>query len=119
MTQMIHDVAQFMAACGHRADDTTSALYFDLVKEELSELAEALVTHRLDDEADAIADTIWVLIGYGLARGFPLPCIWNEVARSNLAKIDPLSGTVLKRPDGKVLKPAGWQPPNIQGCLGG
>jgi predicted HAD superfamily Cof-like phosphohydrolase len=36
---------------------------------------------------------------------------WNEVMRSNLAKIDLESGRVLKREDGKVLKPEGWTPP--------
>jgi hypothetical protein len=36
---------------------------------------------------------------------------WNEVMRSNLDKIDPETGTVLKRDDGKVLKPDGWTPP--------
>jgi predicted HAD superfamily Cof-like phosphohydrolase len=42
---------------------------------------------------------------------------WNEVMRSNLAKIDPDSGTVFKREDGKVLKPAGWTAPELSPFL--
>jgi hypothetical protein len=33
--------------------------------------------------------------------------------RSNFAKIDQASGKVLKREDGKVLKPEGWKPPEL------
>ena len=38
---------------------------------------------------------------------------WAEVMRSNLDKIDPITGFVKKREDGKVLKPEGWKPPEL------
>ena len=38
---------------------------------------------------------------------------WKEVMRSNFDKIDPDTGLVKKREDGKVLKPEGWQPPHL------
>jgi hypothetical protein len=34
--------------------------------------------------------------------------------RTNFAKIDPATGKVRKREDGKVLKPVGWTPPNLK-----
>lgn len=37
----------------------------------------------------------------------------SEVAKSNLAKI--VDGRVIRREDGKVLKPEGWTPPDIAG----
>jgi predicted HAD superfamily Cof-like phosphohydrolase len=46
----------------------------------------------------------------------PQQKIWNEVSRSNLSKISP-NGKVIKREDGKVLKPEGWSPPNIKEIL--
>jgi len=33
--------------------------------------------------------------------------------RTNFAKIDPATGRVNKREDGKVLKPEGWTPPEL------
>ena len=39
---------------------------------------------------------------------------WREVARSNLAKIDPTTGVCIKREDGKILKPEGWTPPDLK-----
>jgi hypothetical protein len=32
---------------------------------------------------------------------------------TNFAKIDKKTGKVIKREDGKVLKPDGWTPPNL------
>ena len=39
---------------------------------------------------------------------------WREVMRTNFAKIDPATGLVHKREDGKVIKPQGWQPPDLK-----
>jgi predicted HAD superfamily Cof-like phosphohydrolase len=47
-------------------------------------------------------------------KGYDVDGAWAEVARSNLAKIDPTTGKVIKRPDGKVLKPEGWTPPSLE-----
>ena len=38
----------------------------------------------------------------------------REVIGTNLAKIDKETGKVRKREDGKVLKPVGWTPPNLE-----
>ena len=58
-------------------------------------------------------DMIWVILGYCKMKGFNVDGAWSEVANSNLAKIDQKSGKVLKREDGKVLKPEGWKEPNF------
>ena len=63
--------------------------------------------------ADACFDLMWVAIGYMISRGWNVDKIWDEGALSNLRKIDPETRKVLKREDGKVLKPEGWQPPNF------
>jgi predicted HAD superfamily Cof-like phosphohydrolase len=46
-------------------------------------------------------------------KGYDVEGAWNEVARSNLAKIDAATGKVVKREDGKVLKPEGWTAPKL------
>jgi predicted HAD superfamily Cof-like phosphohydrolase len=38
--------------------------------------------------------------------------------RTNFAKIDPVTGKVRKREDGKVLKPEGWEPPQLAKFVG-
>jgi hypothetical protein len=37
--------------------------------------------------------------------------------RTNFAKIDPTTGLVRKREDGKVLKPEGWTAPDLKPYL--
>jgi predicted HAD superfamily Cof-like phosphohydrolase len=51
----------------------------------------------------------------GHIYSIPLVDIFKEVHRSNMAKL--VDGKVLRRPDGKVQKPAGWTPPNIKAIL--
>jgi predicted HAD superfamily Cof-like phosphohydrolase len=62
-------------------------------------------------------DMIWVILGYAHMKGYKVDAAWNEVARSNLAKIDTATGKVRKREDGKVLKPEGWKPPELGGYV--
>jgi predicted HAD superfamily Cof-like phosphohydrolase len=42
---------------------------------------------------------------------------WKEVMDTNFAKIDPDTGKVRKREDGKVLKPDGWRPPDLKAFI--
>lgn len=121
------DVATFLAAAGQAVnttdvipnwkEDGQVQLYKKLCDEEFTELCEAWGDTDVVEVADAIADLIWVLQGLALSIGIPQQEVWNEVARSNLAKIDATTGTVLKRADGKVQKPEGWTPPDIASIL--
>ena len=113
--KVFHDVAKFMLACDHRIKDQhTWELYWNLCGEEINE---RMTADSLVSELDGIIDSIWVLIGYGLSRGWPMNEGWAEVARSNMAKIDPTTGAVLRRSDGKILKPEGWTPPDLESIL--
>lgn len=91
----------------------------NLIEEEFDELMDAINHRDMIEAADAIADCIVVLIGTALEFGIPLPEVWDEVHRSNMAKVDPLTGDVRYRDDGKVLKPAGWTPPDLKSILEG
>lgn len=120
-----NDVATFLTAAGQSVNteiidwqnDPQSRLYMKLVVEEFGELTSAWVDYDTVELADAIADTIWVLQGLALSVGIPQQAVWDEVARSNLAKIDSATGKVLKRADGKVQKPEGWTEPNIAAII--
>jgi predicted HAD superfamily Cof-like phosphohydrolase len=47
-------------------------------------------------------------------KGYDVDGAWAEVARSNLCKIDAVTGKVIKNKNGKVMKPDGWTPPNLK-----
>lgn len=112
--------AFFMRACGQTtqgANEAQALMYRDLVDEEFTEMLAAEVQGNDVEEFDAVLDQIVVLIGYGLSRGWPMNEGWAEVIRSNMAKIDPKTGKVNKRGDGKILKPEGWTPPDLVSLL--
>ncbi len=117
MTNPFQDQASFMRACDQTVgveNRDQYALYLNLIKEEVQELEDS--QHPVSD-LDALIDILVVTIGAIHSMGADPEGAWNEVMRSNLDKIDPESGTVLKRGDGKVLKPAGWTAPNLDPYL--
>ena len=116
MSKVFTDVQVFMSAAGHTITENNlnqAQLYKDLIKEEVSEFWDAEAVSDDVEEIDACFDMIWVIIGYMLSRGWDCNKIWDEGALSNLKKIDKDTKKVLKRDDGKVLKPEGWQPPDF------
>ena len=120
MTKVFTDVAMFLKACGQDFSPTPtgpndlSNLYLKLIKEESQEFVEAVEANDDVEQLDACFDMIWVIVGYMHSRGWDCDAAWDEGARSNLAKIDKTTGKVIRREDGKILKPEGWQPPDFK-----
>lgn len=94
-------------------------LRLDILEEEHNEFRDAVAARNLAMTADALADIIYVAVGTALEFGIPLDRVWAEVHRSNMAKVDPFTGKAERRADGKVLKPLGWTPPDIDTALYG
>jgi len=121
--QLMHDVARFHNATGQPVltypllVEQRVELRKALIKEEYEEVIEAFDAGDLVELADGLADLIYVCVGAALEMGIPLDRVWSEVQRSNMAKIDPLTGKVAYREDGKVKKPDGWTPPDIAGAM--
>ena len=116
MTNPFADQTKFMNACGQTTDKWHRAqfeMYLDLIREEHIELTEAVTNEDTVEVLDALIDILVVTIGTINSLGVDGEAAWNEVMRTNMAKIDPETGKVRKREDGKVLKPEGWQPPQL------
>lgn len=124
MKQIMKDVAEFMRACDQPVLAVPTipplsriCLREGLIAEEFNEFMKASEEGDLPAIADAIADLMYVLAGTALEYGIPLEAVWDEVQRSNMAKIDPETGKVTKNEAGKVQKPPGWTPPDIARVL--
>ena len=116
MTNPFRDQEKFMNAC----DQTTGkqnpqqyAMYVGLIDEESKELDAALANNDRVEQLDALIDILVVTIGAIHSMGADAEGAWKEVMRTNFAKIDHETGKVRKREDGKVLKPLGWEPPEL------
>lgn len=110
---MYNDVVKFIDACDQIPSVENISLYRNLIVEEFWEFKTGDDKNDDVERLDACMDMIWVILGYCYMRGYDVDGAWNEVARSNLAKINPETGKVIKRNDGKVLKPEGWTPPAL------
>lgn len=116
MTNPFKDQETFMTACDQTVNHYNSdqfELYHSLIAEEFAELNAAVTQGDKNEQLDALIDILVVTIGAIHSMGANGEGAWNEVMRTNFAKIDPITGKVRKREDGKVLKPEGWTPPNL------
>jgi predicted HAD superfamily Cof-like phosphohydrolase len=113
MTNPFKDVNTFQEACDQTPSQENYGMYIGLIEEEFNELSEAI--RHCDDveQLDALVDILVVTIGAIRCAGWDGEGAWQEVMRTNFAKIDPDTGKVRKREDGKVLKPEGWQAPDL------
>jgi predicted HAD superfamily Cof-like phosphohydrolase len=115
-TDVFKDSLRFMKAIDNTTDKFNVDqfnLYHGLIQEEFQELQEAVDAGDQVEVLDAIVDILVVTIGAGHSMGADVEGAWNEVMRTNFAKIDSETGKVRKREDGKVLKPEGWKPPEL------
>ena len=111
-TNVFRDQEKFMQACDQSVtgDQAQFDMYIGLIGEEFKELQDADTDV---DTLDALIDILVVTVGAIHSMGADGEGAWIEVMRSNFAKIDQASGKVIKREDGKVLKPEGWAPPEL------
>ena len=88
------------------------ALRLRLIAEETDELRTAVAAKDVVAVADALADLLYVVYGTAASFGIDVRPVFAEVHRTNMAKTGGRT-----RADGKVLKPAGWQSPDVAGIL--
>ena len=88
-------------------------LRYDLIKEELNELQNAIKTKNLKEIADALTDILYVTYGAGHAYGIDLDKCFSEVQRSNMSKLGG-DGKPIYNEKGKVMKGPKYFKPNLK-----
>ena len=92
--------------------DKINNLRYDLIKEELEELKDALDNNNLLEVADALTDILYVAYGAGHAFGINLDDCFDEVQKSNMSKLDE-KGKPIYNDKGKVMKGPKYFKPNL------
>jgi predicted HAD superfamily Cof-like phosphohydrolase len=107
------DVREFTAACHDDLPSaptplTPEAIDFirQMVNDEMDELVEAT---DVTEQADALVDAIYYICDCAVRHGINLDPLFDIVHSANMGKV--VDGKVLRRDDGKILKPEGWQDP--------
>ena len=88
-------------------------LRYHLIKEELSELKNAIKTKDLKEIADALTDILYVTYGAGHAYGIDLDKCFKEVQKSNMSKLGE-DGKPIYNGKGKVMKGPKYFKPNLK-----
>lgn len=125
--------ARFIERDSKGRDDLV-ALRYNLISEEAGEALEELKNYRiagLVDEyisgvptadlralAKELADILYVVYGTADLFDIPLEAVFAEVHRSNMSKVGP-DGKVIRREDGKILKPDTYRAPDLRGAFTG
>ena len=114
------DVKTFMETFGQIVktkpqipDEKTMQLRYDLIKEELDELEQAMKDKNLKEVADALTDILYVTYGAGFAYGINLDKCFQEVQRANMSKLG-ADGKPIYNEKGKVMKGPNYSEPNLK-----
>ena len=92
--------------------DKINNLRYDLIKEELEELKEAMDNKDLLEVADALTDILYVTYGAGHAFGIDLDKCFEEVQSSNMSKLGE-DGKPNYNEFGKVMKGPEYFKPDL------
>lgn len=117
MGNVFEDQTKFMIACDQSVcewNEKQLSMYHTLIKEETQELQQAFDANDRVEILDALIDIIVVTVGAINSMGSDGERAWDEVMKTNFAKVDSITGKVKKREDGKVLKPEGWKGPDLK-----
>ena len=124
MSNMFQEVKKFQTAVGQNVselpefpDENERVLRRKLLGEEVDEYFDGEDKDDLENVAKELADIIYIVCGTAASYGIPLDRVFNEVHRSNMEKL--VDGKVVRRDDGKILKPEGWTAPDIKSVLYG
>ena len=94
-------------------DKKITSLRYELIKEELKELQEAMEKRDIKEVADALTDILYVTYGAGHAFGINLDRCFEEVQNSNMSKLG-LDGKPIFNDKGKVMKGPNYFKPNLE-----
>jgi len=97
-------------------NDKIIDLRIDLIREELSELKEAVEKKDIKEVADALTDILYVTYGAGHAFGINLDKCFDEVQNSNMSKLDQ-NGRPIFNDKGKVMKGPNYFKPDLSKFL--
>ena len=116
-------VKKFMVTFGQEVknkaefpNEKITKLRYDLIKEELEELGQAIKDKDIKEVADALTDILYVTYGAGHAFGIDLDKCFEEVQSSNMSKLGE-NGKPIYNESGKVMKGPDYFKPDLSKFL--
>ena len=111
--KFMHTFGQEVRTKAGFPNDKIIGLRLDLIREELSELKEAVEKKDIKEVADALTDILYVTYGAGHAFGNNLDKCFEDIQNSNMSKLDE-NGKPIYNEHGKVMKGPNYFKPNLK-----
>ena len=118
MMKQQQQVKEFQIAFNHPIANTPNFMdkkraeaRMSWVKEEVDEFLES---DNVIDQADALVDALYFILGTAVEIGVDLEPVFDIVQNANMSKLWPDGTAHYRESDGKVAKPKGWQAPEPQ-----
>ena len=111
--KFMHTFGQEVRTKAGFPNDKIIGLRLDLIREELSELKEAVEKKDIKEVADALTDILYVTYGAGHAFGINLDKCFEEVQNSNMSKLGS-DGKPIYNEQGKVMRGPKYFEPNLK-----
>ena len=81
--------------------------------EELAEYTQAITKKDAAGALDALVDIVYIALGTAWLFNLPFEKAWNEVQKANMSKVRAKSKSKKRGTAFDVVKPKGWEAPNI------
>ena len=119
---LIKDIDQFHKKFGFEKNekvgipDNNELVNFrtSFLMEELAEYTQAITKKDAAGALDALVDIVYIALGTAWLFNLPFDKAWNEVQKANMSKIRAKSKSKKRGTAFDVIKPKGWEAPNIE-----
>mgnify|MGYP003110202244 CR=1 FL=1 len=119
---LIRDIDQFHKKFGFEKNekvgipDNNELVNFrtSFLMEELAEYTQAITKKDAAGALDALVDIVYIALGTAWLFNLPFDKAWNEVQKANMSKVRAKSKSKKRGTAFDVIKPKGWEAPNIE-----
>ena len=119
---LIKDIDQFHKKFGFEKNekvgipDNNELVNFrtSFLMEELAEYTQAITKKDSAGALDALVDIVYIALGTAWLFNLPFEKAWNEVQKANMSKVRAKSKSKKRGTAFDVIKPKGWEAPNIE-----
>ncbi|GBG31056.1 Hypothetical Protein FCC1311_072772 [Hondaea fermentalgiana] len=111
---MLDEIMEFMATVLPPAEAKEALKTFIRESKDIAKTQQSDRVQLIADQADALVDSYYYSLNAAALHGVNLSSLFAVVHEANMNKRDPATGEFLRREDGKIIKPPGWQPPNVE-----
>jgi predicted HAD superfamily Cof-like phosphohydrolase len=127
MSNLVKDINEFhtkfelpQREIGKKPSRKLLAFRLKFLMEELDEFAKAIQQDNMEEALDALVDLVYVAIGTAWLLNLDFAGAWKLVHEANMLKVRATDPTASKRgSDLDVVKPVGWEKPDIASLICG